>query len=447
MSPVKGWPRPAGDTLVLALGAHRIHGAVLGRAGWRDDSAFEVEIETAGAQQRDLGVLAAALRAIPAQSGVARLRVLIADSWLACASFPWSAALQHSAHAERTARTHLALAGFEIDAGATLRLDDAPFGAPRLALAYPAPLLTALAQAAQASGARLDSVLALSVAAWPLAGRHALALQDDGLVVLARGRAGHMDDITVRTVAQVSPRSLQEAWQRQCLRDPQLAALAAVPWLDLTGDAPASAAPPAPFVPVALPQGGVAPSLRLAAASTRRNPLDAVADAPVVAWQRLAVLACAALLALASVAYAFQSGAELKALQQARQAVPRSAAAVSHAAEWSSAELARVQAVNVAVRELNLPFEAILRALEPPRDLRIAVLSMSTTAGMSGSAGTPGSRVKIVAEARTGAEMARYVAFVAERRPFTGAYLIEHEIDQAAAERPYRFTLEATWND
>lgn len=77
-------------------------------------------------------------------------------------------------------------------------------------------------------------------------------------------------------------------------------------------------------------------------------------------------------------------------------------------------------------------------------DLRVAVLSLTTTPATSSS---QASRVKIVAEARTGADMARYVAFLAERKPFTGAYLSEHEIDENAPERPYRFTLEAEWTD
>jgi hypothetical protein len=149
-------------------------------------------------------------------------------------------------------------------------------------------------------------------------------------------------------------------------------------------------------------------------------------------------------LALGGVGYAVQQSAEVQAVQQARLAARPGVAAAPRAVEWSRNELARVQAVNVAVRELNLPFEAILRALEPPKDMRVAVLSMTTAASTSGALA---SRVKIVAEARTGAEMARYVAFVAERKPFTGAYLVEHEIDETAVERPYRFTLEASWND
>jgi hypothetical protein len=57
------------------------------------------------------------------------------------------------------------------------------------------------------------------------------------------------------------------------------------------------------------------------------------------------------------------------------------------------------------------------------------------------------SSVKISAQARSGADMARYVAYVAQRRPFGSAYLVRHEIATEAPDRPYRFTVEAQWKD
>ena len=118
---------------------------------------------------------------------------------------------------------------------------------------------------------------------------------------------------------------------------------------------------------------------------------------------------------------------------------------------WSREELAKVQAVNAAVRELNLPIAALLRALEPARDIHVAVLSVETTggAGVAGGAAAEvgGASVRIEAEARTSADMLRYVAFVSERKPFTRAYLTQHEVRSATGERPYRFTVEAPWSD
>jgi hypothetical protein len=101
--------------------------------------------------------------------------------------------------------------------------------------------------------------------------------------------------------------------------------------------------------------------------------------------------------------------------------------------------------VNAAVRELNLPISALLAALQPPADLRVAVLGVDVTSGAQAAAGT--SSVKISAQARAGADMARYVAYVAQRRPFDSAYLVRHEIAGDAPDRPYRFTVEAAWKE
>ncbi|MGK5033620.1 hypothetical protein, partial [Janthinobacterium sp. MDT1-19] len=111
---------------------------------------------------------------------------------------------------------------------------------------------------------------------------------------------------------------------------------------------------------------------------------------------------------------------------------------------WSGEEATRVRAVNAAIAALNVPLAAILRALAPPRDLRIALLSVQTGAG---AAQAGAGSVNIVAEAPSSAEMARYVAFVAESRPFVTAYLVRHEVDETTAERPFRFMVEARWSE
>ncbi len=230
-------------------------------------------------------------------------------------------------------------------------------------------------------------------------------------------------------------------WQRQSLREPHLAAVKAVQWLNLDA-AGAQSAPGAPFASLDLPvQGKVGAALRLAA-HPQRSALDAVQRPPSL--RQALPIALAALLAGAALVHAWQSAQEHRALASQLEAPSAVIAAPARTANWTAQEKVRVGAVNTAIRQLNLPFAAILRALEPPRDLRVAVLSVTTAPATSrGQA----SRVKIVAQARTGAEMARYVAFLGERKPFTGAHLSEHEIDETAAERPYRFTLEASWND
>jgi hypothetical protein len=455
--------KPAAGQLIVLIGARRIECAVLDgtgkRAQWRADSV--VAIEASEGTGPPLDALGAALQQVPAMSAGSEMRVVVADNWLAAATVPWSPAMQQAAGAASAARARLAAAGFRIAPGDTVRVDEAPFGAPCLAIGYPAALLGALAQAAGGVNARLASVLPLTVAGWTLARRNghgapaALALLDDGLIALARGSGGgraRPDELTVRSAhgaPDAGGHGLHALWQRLCLRDPQLAAVADVAVLDLGTQRGSVPDPGKPFVlcDVTAPGDGPAatPGLCLAAHTRlRRDPLDAVEGGQALSVRRAVLLAGAVLLAAAMAAQAVQATKAARGLQTGLDRAASSTAAAPRAVNWSREELARVQAANVAIRELNLPFSAILRALAPPADLRVAVLSVTTAASRSSA---QASSVKIVAEARTGAEMARYVAFLAERRPLTGAYLTGHEIDETSAERPYRFTLEASWSD
>lgn len=447
---------PAGATLLLVIGAQRIEWGVREGAGgqWRSPGANGAALAARAADDgHGLDALAAALERVDAAAPLAAMRVVVADSWLASATLPWSSAVERGVGIDGAARARLAGAGAEVDGAATVRIDAAPFGAPRLVQAYPAALLALLNRSAARLGAPLASVLPLSVACWEYARHHgvrapaALAVQDAGLLMLARradGAGRHLADLVVRSAPQGADGApllpLQQLWQRQCLREPQLAALERVVLVELAAD---SAPLPAPFVVPAWDSGAPSRALQVAAEAPP-HALDALPQRAAPAPARVAALAVLVLAAAAALLSAAQATRHAAGLRERIEAVPVRAPARPAAPDWSRAELARVQAVNVAIRELNLPFSAILRALAPPPDLRVAVLSVTTAASQSA---TQPSHVKLVAEARSGADMARYVAFLAERKPFTGAYLIEHEIDDTSPERPYRFTVEAAWKD
>jgi hypothetical protein len=444
--------KAAGGTLVVLVLARRVEFGILDGARanqWRAGSIGSLPIDSVPGIST-LQALAPVLLGMPVCDKVERMRVLLADGWLAACSMPWSAALLRSGQAHAQARARLAQAGFALAPGDVIRVDDAAFGAPRLALGFPAELMGMLAAAAHRNAAQLASVLPLSAAGWVLAQRHrrplaALALADTGMLVVARAmdQRARIQDITVRSGAGVTPQAL---WQRLCLRDPQLAALGEVALLDLSAGLAVSPSPP--FVALAATvrsDDGATAGLRLAAGSRRlASALDAIIAPP--AWTRLraAVLAAAVLLACGAGWQALQATRSAHAMQAALDSVARPLAVPPRVLNWSAAELPRIAAVNAAIRELNLPFAAILRALEPAPDLKVAVLSVTTAPA---NASSQASTVKIVAEAPTRGDMARYAAFVAARKPFTGAWLTEHELDETSPERPYRFTLEATWSD
>jgi hypothetical protein len=437
---------------VLLAGARQVECAVLEHGAkpyWREGSAATHAVAAGG---EPLAALCGALLALPAPSGVRELRVLVADSWLAAVTLPWSDAMRDGRTAAALTRARLTAAGFVAESADTVRIDDAPFGVPRLALAYPAVLMAALEQLAARSGARLASVLPLAAAGWEAARRQpnatqpaVLALTGAGMLAIARAGGQRLQELTVRVDAGAGApqHELQQLWQRQCLRDPQLAALGRPGLLDLAGAQPLAGAW-ADTIGLPAPQGNAGPGLALAAASgTRRSSLDAIQAGRPLTRLQWAALGGALVLACGALGYGLNAGASAQALQAALDA-PRPVRMAPPVPAWSAAETARVGAVNVAIRELNLPFDALLRALAPAPDLQVAVLSVTTTAGSSAATG---SSVKIVAEARTRADMARYAAFVGERKPFTGAYLAEHELDESSPERPYRFTLEAMWKD
>jgi len=439
-------PKPARPaTLVIAIGALRVEWGLQADGRWLGDSLSALSVAPLGSEAT-LSAACAALERVQSDPAPRRIHAVVADKWLALASLPWSGALRQPAAAEAFARGQLMQAGHEVQAGDLLRLDDAGFAQPRLAVAYPAPLMDALQALAARCGAGLASVLPMSAAAWAVAPHAAgvLAVLDQGQVLLAQG-AGRLVEVTRR---EGGVAELQALWQRMQLRDPRLAGQVGpggLPVLDLapTPESPAQAIPG--LEPVELPQPvrSMSRALQLAGLATaRRLALDAVAAETAAPRWRWALAAAVLLAAGGLSAQAWQAWQRSQGLAQ-QLAEARERSLPPPPAPLARSEQVRVPAVNAAIRELNLPVAALLQALQPPRDIRIAVLGVDVVGAAPGA----NTALKISGEALTGAEMARYVAFVASRKPFTGAYLTRHEIDESTPERPFRFTVEATWND
>lgn len=471
------WPAKskAGATLFVVIGAQRAECAVSAGGQWLKDSFREVRFDPVQGAASAVGTPLAAMERLadelrqwhetPASSeraGISRVCVLVADVWLAVAAVPWSESLRVPALSRAFACGQLEAAGHEIDASDTVRLDDASFGQPRLAVAYPATLLSSLEALAGGLGAELSSVLPLSVGAWnsfalrERARLDAVAVLDEGILLIAHGQR-RLADVSVRTGAEwAEPGSkrgslLRQLWQRMRLRDGQLSAVRELRLLNLSGHAMPSESTGADVIAVeqrpaasgghAIPEG-----LRLAALGQWNTPFDAVPARPAITLVRFAVAALALATAAAWTWQAWRISEQAAVLSQQASALQRDRGIVPRAAPLNREQAARVQAVNSAIRELNFPAAALLRALQPPPDIQVAVLSVDlSSASSADGSGYP--VVKIVAEARTPAAMARYVGFVGERKPFSGAYLTRHEIVDTAPERPYRFNVEAAWSE
>ena len=445
----------------VVVGATAIEVATASGSGrsarWLEGSYRRIELVAA------VGLPAAiALVGPPVAPTCRGIRVVVADSWLAVGGVPWSAGLKRRAGAEASGRLHLLAEGFNIDGGDTVRVDDGSFAEPQLAVAYPQELLAALAALADRWGVPLLSVAPLSTAAW-VAMRSAgarpgrvVALIADGIVLMGRalGSSGRrLSEVQVRAGmadAAVVP-ELQQLWRRSRLRDAQLGSMTSVATFDLTTNRVAGGMLPPPFVaeqPLAgRAEGAPSVLLQFAAGIGGHRFVDAMpARAEHGGWRwGMAIAGIAVALLLGLRADRAHDRRENLAARIAMQAAATPVARTRRE-PWSREEIARAQAVNVAVRELNLPIAALLEALQPPRDIRVAVLSVETSESPSGASVRLGG-VRIVAEARGSADMARYAAYMADSKPFVSAYVVRHEIDDAAAERPYRFTLEASWSE
>ncbi|NHZ89729.1 hypothetical protein F2P45_12005 [Massilia sp. CCM 8733] len=179
--------------------------------------------------------------------------------------------------------------------------------------------------------------------------------------------------------------------------------------------------------------------------------LNFVRQAPAPRGWRLALLA-GGLLALGvagvdRVVQARQAGA-LEA-----QLAPREAPRVRLSEADQRAQERQLAIIGDAVRQLNLPVTRLVNTVQAPLDIHVALLGMDLNSKPENGAdngargGSAAGGLKIAAEAETAADMMNYVAYLNEQALFTSVYLVKHELNGAAANRPYRFQLEAQWQD
>ncbi|AIY41397.1 putative secretion system X: hypothetical protein / Predicted secretion system X transmembrane protein 1 [Collimonas arenae] len=453
------------STLFIVIGARCVEAGVHAGGQWRKGSLQQVPLDLTQGVNAPIAALAqmelALTRWQETQTGEAGLqladvRVLVADIWLSAASLPWSDMFKRANTTAAFARGQLEAAGFELSAADTVKLDDAPYGAPRLTLAYPTLLLAALSSLTTTLRTELSSLLPFSVAAWEIAPRlqrgkaDALVVLDSGWLLTVLG-ADRITEINARPQVdgQTDLGGLREHIERLRLRDPHFSQVARVAVLDfLSPDAIMAASD---RYRVALPPQAsavqVSSGLHLAMlARGCRLAIDAASARNAMTLKQGAIAGIAILLCGAMAFQTWKMHDRVRQLQYQLETVQAGRKPPPAVVNWSRDEISRVQAVNLAVRELNLPISTLLRALQPPVDILVGVLNVEVM-GSSPASADGGSGVKIMAEAHSGDDMARYVAFVTERRPFTGAYLARHEIVETSPERPYRFTVEALWTE
>lgn len=95
----------------------------------------------------------------------------------------------------------------------------------------------------------------------------------------------------------------------------------------------------------------------------------------------------------------------------------------------------QVDAVNAAVIQLNLPWRALLEAVEAATPPTVALLALEPD-GKRRS-------VKVMAEVRTSTEMLDFVTQLKRQELFDEVVLTRHETNEQDAVRPLRFQVEA----
>ncbi len=414
------------------------------------------------------------------QSAITQIRVLISEAWLPTISVPWNPACMTDATAQAYAQVHLRAAGFEFSGADEIRLDDAPYGQPRVVVAYPAVLLEALANLAMQMKARLVSVLPLGLisgmstqqqslaASGARQKDFALALIEKEQVTFVRFADGQLLHLISRSLRhstgeesylQSATAAVWAQWQRIQLRDARAAAIQHLHVLQLEQFVTAVgedndgvievSLPPDPILEAITPTPRALQLARLAAES--RHPLAARTHVqrPQMPLSHRMLAGAVLMVAAVSLFAMWRTDHETKMLQQRARAVAGLTQPDKRPGTLSGEQKNRIVAVNAAIRQLNMPVAALLHALQPPGDIRVALLGVDLAGqGQTGTAtGKPISTLRITAEARTGEEMASYVAFLSDRRPFVAAYLVRHEVMETEAEKPYRFTAEAVWQE
>jgi Tfp pilus assembly protein PilN len=96
-----------------------------------------------------------------------------------------------------------------------------------------------------------------------------------------------------------------------------------------------------------------------------------------------------------------------------------------------------VTAVNAAVRQLNLPWDELLDALEAAARPQVALLELRPEAASR--------RLLGVAEAKTSDDMIAYIERLKAQHVFSAVALNSHQINEQDRNKPLRFEFVATW--
>jgi len=166
----------------------------------------------------------------------------------------------------------------------------------------------------------------------------------------------------------------------------------------------------------------------------RRVHLDYIVPARAPRWPGVALLAAALGLAGWLGSAYLDAQKELARLEAAAGLIaPERRPARAVPPERLAEETKRAEAV---VRELTLPWAALLRSLEDASMREVAVLQLQPDAQLR--------VVKLTAEARSQDAMFRYLRRLAEAKNLGETHLVSHQVQRDDPQRPIQFSVQAT---
>lgn len=188
---------------------------------------------------------------------------------------------------------------------------------------------------------------------------------------------------------------------------------------------------------------------------------------PLNGW-RLALLAAGLIALLPTAARWLQQWNEVQGVEtQLAQVQPRRAAQPTLTQDQQRDQDQQTKVVAEAVRQLNLPVSRLLKTLQAPGDMHVALLGLDLNGqpvldpdaasasgakndtgagpGAANAANAAAGSLKIAAEAENAQDMLNYLAFLNQQQMFRSVYLVKHEMAGGDAGHPYRFQLEAQW--
>lgn len=451
------------STLYLTIGLNRVDYGVFAAGAWVENSIASIRVDAnVDASDTEASAVFKLTSAISKvmldvesklqKSSLAKiehLRVLVADTWLPSTLIPWNAS---AGNEQLFALSQLSYAGFDVEERHTVKFVELGYKKPSLAIAYPDALLASLTVIAEKLALRLTSVLPVSVAGLKLAQSKmakvaVLGIYTHNLLTIIDENNGLLE-VKTRILANDDNQleMVASEWNRIKLREGHLTGISKLPLLDLTAERTKSK-PSVNGLEIANSafanqHKNISGSLNLALeAKSVRLSADAITQGYVLS--KLNWIAIVLLLTLITIL-----GAQVWKLNQQADAVTaeiNSAKATGYEEPidetWTKQEIKQAQAINTTIRQLNLPFSTFMEALQPPEDIRVAILSLDLDATAKTA------HIKMVAEAKTTGEMAQYISFLAQRKIFSDVFLLSHERIETTPEHPYRFNLELRWED